>query len=230
MFLSFSFFCPRLYDYDTVGGSERRGTYWTTGADLMAEQTEIRLRQQRQQQQSSSQSSSQSQSQPAVATPNQPFKHHWGNVKYITFPPPIMCLNFALLVVDETQKIEAEGVSHALAQCVKLQARRRLCVSGTPLGNSRISDLHSLCQFLHINPYDSVDDKRGWNRVFGERSLVQNEAVRHRWLADIFQYMTLRRTKLAVAHQLGLPPPKVIHKLLKFTGFEQMLYQVHTVI
>ena len=195
-----------------AGGAERLGTYWTTGADLMAEQQEQRLRQQRQQkqshsqqQQSQSQSQSQSQqAQPPTTTPvNTPFKHHWGNVKYITFPPPIMCLNFTLLVVDETQKIEAEGVSHALAQCVKLQARRRLCVSGTPLGNSRISDLHSLCQFLRIAPYDSVEDKWCWNRVFGEKSIVQNEAVRHRWLADIFQDMTLRRTKLSVAHQLG---------------------------
>ena len=193
----------------------------------MAEQTEARQRQQRQQQQQQQQQ--QSSSQPPATPLNPPFKHHWGNVKYLTFPPPIMCLNFALLVVDETQKIEAEGVSHALAQCVKLQARRRLCVSGTPLGNSRISDLHSLCQFLRVIPYDSVEDKRGWNRVFGDRSLVQNEAVRHRWLADIFQNMTLRRTKVSVAHQLGLPPPKVIHKLLQFTGFEQMLYQVHTV-
>jgi hypothetical protein len=32
-----------------------------------------------------------------------------GSKVYVTYPPPIMCIRFEVIVVDETQKIESEG-------------------------------------------------------------------------------------------------------------------------
>jgi SNF2 family DNA or RNA helicase len=107
------------------------------------------------------------------------------------------------------------------------------------LGNNRLSDLHSLCQFLHIAPYGYLDKRRGWLRAFGDSSSTSTsstsatssvvaaglewrlrEEVRDRWLLELFAPITIRRTKEAVAQQLGLRPASVITKLLKFSNFE----------
>lgn len=179
-----------------------RGAYWKTDSDIEAELEEERAR-------------------AGAPRADGPFKHSWGTARYITHPPPIMCVRFALLAVDETQKIEAEGETQSLSLCKRLLAERRLCVSGTPLANSRASDLQSLCQFLHLHPYLQ---KKSWQRVFGDRSLARNDTVRNAWLADMFGSMTLRRIKATVATQLALPPPTVVVKPLTFSGFEMMLY------
>jgi hypothetical protein len=176
----------------TLPGGYRRsdqGQYWMTDSDIEAE-----LEEEEKERLAAA----------AGGGGDRPFTHSWGSAKYITFPPPIMCVNFALLAVDETQKIEAEGVSQALSMCMRLkvatslarhrsappslppssspsrrthcqlcQARRRLCVSGTPLGSSRATDLLSLCQFMHLEPYT---DRGAWQRVFGDRSLVRGSA------------------------------------------------------
>ena len=145
--------------------------------------------------------------------------NNWGNKLYVSFPPPFMCIHWAMVVVDETQKIESESISQSLFLCKQLSARRRLCVTGTPLGSNRSSDLHSLCQFLHVSPYGYLG-KRDWLGVFGERSLIRNERIRNRWLVDLFAPMVLRRTKRSVAEQLGLESPITTVRLIDFSGFE----------
>ena len=138
---------------------------------------------------------------------------------YVSFPPPFMCIRWSLVVVDETQKIESEGVSQGLSLCMRLSAERRLCVTGTPVGSDRMSDLCSLCQFLQIDPYGCLG-KSEWRRVFGEGSLLRDRGVRNRWLLDLFAPLVLRRTKQAVAEQLGLEATVTIVKLLSFSDFE----------
>ena len=151
--------------------------------------------------------------------PGKTVSNNWGNKVYVNFPPPFMCIQWAMVVVDETQKIESESISQSLSLCTQLSAKRRLCVTGTPLGSNRSSDLHSLCQYLHVNPYGYLG-KREWLCVFGERSLIRNEGMRNRWLVDLFAPMVLRRTKLSVAEQLGLDAPITTVRMIDFSGFE----------
>ena len=68
-------------------------------------------------------------------------------------PPPYMCIDFELMVVDETQKLESASTtrdSQALSMARRLCARHKVSVSGTPLGNNRLSDLSSLCQVMNV--------------------------------------------------------------------------------
>jgi SNF2 family DNA or RNA helicase len=143
----------------------------------------------------------------------------WGNKMYVSFPPPFMCVRFSMVVVDETQKIESEGVTQGLMLCTRIVADRRLCVTGTPLGRNRLSDLHCLCQFLHLPPYGQMG-KREWQCVFGDQSLLADQRVRNLWLSDLFAPVILRRTKSMVEEQLGLRANVVTVKMLVFSAFE----------
>ena len=143
----------------------------------------------------------------------------WGGKMYISYPPPMMCIRFAMIVVDETQKIESEGVSQSLSLCTRISSDCRLCVTGTPLGHNRLSDLHSLCHFLHIQPYGFLG-KREWLCVFGEKSLLGNEKIRNKWLCDMFSNVMLRRTKNVLLEQLRLLPTVVAIRTIHFSGFE----------
>ena len=150
---------------------------------------------------------------------------------YVSFPPPIMCIRFTMVVVDETQKIESEGMPQGLSLCTRIAADRRLCVTGTPLGHNRLSDLHSLCQFLQLPPY-SLSSHHEWLRIFGDGSnaschfslstthLLRNERVRNQWLTNIFSTIMLRRTKNMLGDQLGLLPTVTSITMLTFSGFE----------
>ena len=69
--------------------------------------------------------------------PGKTVSNNWGNKMYVNFPPPFMCIRWAMVVVDETQKIESESISQSLSLCTQLSAKRRLCVTGTPLGSNR---------------------------------------------------------------------------------------------
>ena len=147
---------------------------------------------------------------------------------YISFPPPIMCIRFAMVVVDETQKIESEGMPQGLSLCTRIAADRRLCVTGTPLGHNRLSDLHSLCQFLQLPPYAYATHSE-WLRVFGEGGaftsflnpqILRDEKLRNQWLANLFSPIMLRRTKNMLGDQLGLLPTVTTITMLTFSGFE----------
>ena len=141
------------------------------------------------------------------------------------FPPPIMCLTFKLLVVDETQKLDSSaGASHILQLARRLSCERRVCVSGTPLKNSSLQDLQSLSHFLAISP---LEDAKLWRSLFRPMvhgSLPVGARFHVKVLADVFKYIMLRRTKGMIARQLGLPRKVVLVRSLKFTPFENALY------
>lgn len=111
--------------------------------------------------------------------------------------------------------------AQALALCSRISADKRLCVSGTPLGNNRISDLFSLCQYLQIKPYDI---RKNWLKIFHENSLIKNDKFKNRLLSNIFMPISIRRTKNIVKNQINLYEVKEIIKLLNFSKFENAIY------
>lgn len=148
--------------------------------------------------------------------------HENKRTKSAYFPPPFMCIQFELVVVDETQKLESEGENQALYLARSLDARCQVSVSGTPLGTERASDLRPLCQFLRLVPFDTDDRSSSlmWNRIFGERSICVNESIRMKWLESLFSGVILRRTKEMVREQLELKDQLEITKPLLFSEFE----------
>jgi hypothetical protein len=71
------------------------------------------------------------------------------------YPPPILCLYYHMLIIDETQKIETEGMSNIFSMARYLRSDFRVCVSGTPLGSGKLSDLKSLCGFLRLGVFET---------------------------------------------------------------------------
>ena len=124
-------------------------------------------------------------------------------------PPPILCMVYKTVIVDETQKIESESKdSQALYMAMQVDTVHRISVSGTPLGNERVSDLHSLAKFLRIHPFDTDQHSSlysHWNRLFNEStSVIKDAETRYKYLADVFSGLILRRTKHNVSEQLLL--------------------------
>ena len=51
--------------------------------------------------------------------------------KYAFFPPPFLCVNYSLVVIDESQNIESQNNSGVILQMAQsITSRRRLSVSG----------------------------------------------------------------------------------------------------
>ena len=124
-------------------------------------------------------------------------------------PPPILCMVYQTVIVDETQKIESESKdSQALYMAMQVDTVHRISVSGTPLGNERVSDLHSLAKFLRIHPFDTDQHSSlygHWNRLFNDTaSVIKDTETRYKYLADVFSGLILRRTKQNVSEQLLL--------------------------
>jgi hypothetical protein len=126
-----------------------------------------------------------------------------------------ICIHKSLNIMDLFVFIQA------LALCSRISADKRLCVSGTPLGNNRISDLFSLCQYLQIKPYDI---KKNWQKMFHENSLIKNDRIKNQLISNIFTPISLRRTKKTVKNQINLYDVKEIKKLLNFSKFENAIY------
>eukprot|EP01032_Pedospumella_encystans_P008056 gene8056-9603_t len=142
---------------------------------------------------------------------------------YAIYPPPFLCVHYQLVVVDETQNIESTTTSQILTMCCKIASTYRICVSGTPFGSGRLSDLHSLCKFLRLEPFHSHPS--AWHSIIESPALHSKASSRIQWLYEMFQRVTLRRTKAMVQEQLGLPEHAVITKPLVFSTFERALYE-----
>ena len=76
------------------------------------------------------------------------------------FCPPWLCLDFSLLVIDETQKIESLN-SSASSMCNRIAAGYRISVSATPLANNNWA-ICVLSAFLRVKPFcvDRAEDQK----------------------------------------------------------------------
>jgi hypothetical protein len=136
---------------------------------------------------------------------------------YAVYPPPFLCVQFGLLVVDETQNIETQTTSQILTMACRIPSVHRISVSGTPLGSGRLSDLYSLCQFLRAAP---LCERRTWMRLIDKPAMAVPVSERLELLQAFFADFTLRRTKNLIHEQLGLPQHAVLMRPLHFSTFE----------
>ncbi|WP_051278221.1 DEAD/DEAH box helicase [Solimonas flava] len=123
-----------------------------------------------------------------------------------------------LLILDEAQNIKnpRSKAAHAVGQ---LDARHRLCLSGTPLEN-HLGELWSLFQFL-MPGY--LGDDKSFRRRFRTPIEKHDDAGVRAQLARRVGPFLLRRTKNEVAREL--PPRTEIIRSVALEGAQRDLYE-----
>ncbi|KQM71122.1 DEAD/DEAH box helicase [Xylophilus sp. Leaf220] len=123
-----------------------------------------------------------------------------------------------LLVLDEAQvaKNAASRAAHALR---RLQARHRLCLTGTPLEN-HLGELWAQFDFLMPG---FLGDARSFQRVWRKPIEVGGETARAALLARRVRPFVLRRRKDTVATEL--PPVTEVVERVPLLGQQRDLYE-----
>lgn len=125
---------------------------------------------------------------------------------------------FHVVVLDEAQAIK-NPLAHATQAAHALQARHRLCLTGTPLENN-LGELWSIMHFL--NP-GLLGDRRRFARDFRGPIEKLADARRRDALARRVRPFLLRRTKDAV--ERDLPPRTEILEMLELGQAQRDVYE-----
>ncbi len=123
-----------------------------------------------------------------------------------------------LVVLDEAQNIK-NASTHAAQVVSQLQARHRLCLSGTPMEN-HLGEVWSLFHFLMPG---FLGSQTRFKEVFRTPIEKQGDGARMAQLRSRITPFMLRRTKALVAGEL---PPKVESVMpVELTGTQADLYE-----
>ncbi|RAL39437.1 hypothetical protein DM860_002970 [Cuscuta australis] len=125
------------------------------------------------------------------------------------------------VVLDEAQSIKNYKTQVARA-CWGLRAKRRWCLSGTPIQNA-VDDLYSYFRFLRFEPYYSYKNFCSSLKVPIQKSPTRG----YRKLQAVLRTVMLRRTKGTYIDGepiINLPPKKIELKKVEFTQWEREFY------
>lgn len=130
---------------------------------------------------------------------------------------------FRRVILDEAHTIKNTDTK-ANKSCCNIVAKRRWCLTGTPIQN-KISELYGLLKFLGLNNYEN---KNYWNLKIGSlenNKKTDSSAKLLNRLHKILDKYMLRRTKSVLNDNGKLTVKKVNHtEILDFTPFERKLY------
>ncbi|KAF5765014.1 putative DNA helicase chromatin remodeling SNF2 family [Helianthus annuus] len=135
---------------------------------------------------------------------------------------PLAKLRWFRVVLDEAQSIKNYKTQAARA-CWGLRAKRRWCLSGTPIQNS-IDDLYSYFRFLKYDPFAVY--KKFCTQI--KAPIQRNPKDGYKMLQVILKTIMLRRTKgtlLKGEPIISLPPKTVILKKVDFSAEERGFYR-----
>lgn len=125
---------------------------------------------------------------------------------------------FHLVILDEAQLIK-NAQTQAARVVGELDARHRLCMSGTPLENN-LGELWSLFHFLMPG---FLGDAQSFRRLYRTPIEKRGDEARRAGLARRIRPFILRRTKEQVATEL--PPKSEIVRVVDFEGAQRDLYE-----
>ncbi|KAJ4867336.1 SNF2 domain-containing protein / helicase domain-containing protein / zinc finger protein-related [Raphanus sativus] len=126
------------------------------------------------------------------------------------------------VVLDEAQTIKNHRTQVARA-CCTLRAKRRWCLSGTPIQNT-IDDLYSYFRFLRYNPYAVYKSFYHTIKV----PISRNSLNGYKKLQAVLRAIMLRRTKETLLDGqpiINLPPKKINLKRVDFSVEERSFYK-----
>ncbi|KAI4342969.1 hypothetical protein MLD38_027526 [Melastoma candidum] len=134
---------------------------------------------------------------------------------------PLAKVGWFRVVLDEAQSIKNHKTQVARA-CWGLRAKRRWCLSGTPIQNA-IDDLYSYFRFLRYEPYAVYK-----TFICKVKAPIQNNPSRgYRKLQAILKTIMLRRTKGTILDGepiITLPPKSVELRKVEFSEEERDFY------
>jgi len=130
----------------------------------------------------------------------------------------LLAHDWHLLILDEAQAIKNPR-SKAAQAARALNARHRLCLTGTPLEN-HLGELWSLLDFLMP---DMLGDERRFRRLFRNPIERHGDDARSEQLRRRIAPFLLRRTKEAVATEL--PPKTEILREVPLASDQRDLYE-----
>jgi SNF2 family DNA or RNA helicase len=125
---------------------------------------------------------------------------------------------FHLLILDEAQTVK-NAASRSADAVRRLQARHRLCITGTPLEN-HLGELWTQFDFLMPG---FLGDARSFTRLWRRPIEVNGETLRAQLLAQRVRPFILRRRKEEVAAEL--PPRTEVIKRVQLGGRQRDLYE-----
>jgi len=123
-----------------------------------------------------------------------------------------------LLVLDEAQMVK-NAASRAASALRKLNARHRLCVTGTPLEN-HLGELWAHFDFLMPG---FLGDTRSFTRLWRKPIEINGETLRAELLAQRVRPFILRRRKQDVATEL--PSKTEVIRRVQLQGQQRALYE-----
>jgi superfamily II DNA or RNA helicase len=136
----------------------------------------------------------------------------WRDSRALTAQP------WNLLILDEAQTVKNAG-SRAANAVRRLQARHKLCLTGTPLEN-HLGELWAQFDFLMPG---FLGDARSFQRLWRKPIEVGGESLRAQLLAQRVQPFILRRRKEDVAPEL--PPLSTVIRRVELIGAQRDLYE-----
>ncbi|WOL07214.1 hypothetical protein Cni_G15952 [Canna indica] len=125
------------------------------------------------------------------------------------------------VILDEAQTIKNHRTQVARA-CCGLRAKRRWCLSGTPMQNS-IDDLYSYFRFLKCDPYSVYSSFCAAIKY----PISKNSSSGYRKLQAVLKTLLLRRTKGTVLDGepiLKIPPKSICLTQVEFSQEERDFY------
>ncbi|KAL2980382.1 hypothetical protein AAZX31_13G226400 [Glycine max] len=134
---------------------------------------------------------------------------------------PLAKVAWFRVVLDEAQSIKNHRTQVARA-CWGLRAKRRWCLSGTPIQNA-IDDLYSYFRFLRYDPYAVYTSFCSTIKIPISRSPSKG----YRKLQAVLKTIMLRRTKGSLLDGepiISLPPKSVELKKVEFSQEERDFY------
>ncbi|KAF9609356.1 hypothetical protein IFM89_015611 [Coptis chinensis] len=134
---------------------------------------------------------------------------------------PLARVGWFRVVLDEAQSIKNHRTQVARA-CWGLRAKRRWCLSGTPIQNA-IDDLYSYFRFLRYDPYAAYKSFCSMIKV----PISRNPTNGYKKLQAVLKTIMLRRTKGSLLDGepiINLPPKSVELKRVDFSMEERGFY------
>ncbi|KAJ3695630.1 hypothetical protein LUZ60_001007 [Juncus effusus] len=134
---------------------------------------------------------------------------------------PLGKVNWYRVVLDEAQSIKNHRTQVARA-CWSLRAKRRWCLSGTPMQNS-VDDLFSYFRFLRYEPYSSLS---AFNEMI-KHPISKHSQTGYKKLQAVLKTIMLRRTKGTLLDGMpiiNLPSKTVGLKTVRFSPDERSFY------
>jgi superfamily II DNA or RNA helicase len=123
-----------------------------------------------------------------------------------------------IVVLDEAQAIKTPDAKATRAVC-QLDARQRICLSGTPIENN-LEELWSQCAFLMPG---LLGDRRGFTKRFRTPIEKNADQLRRIQLARRIKPFIMRRKKSEVATEL--PPKHTILRRITLAPDQRELYE-----